>query len=193
MLRKIGFYFLSLWLLFFSVIIITMDVPIYLGVDWTFVGVRHLLFENVIPLVCIVSLLVGCCSFYDFTHKTKGSSELSFKIIQLENIEYEHLSFLTTYIIPLICFSFDNIRYIYVFIILLVVIGMIYIRTDLFYANPTLAILGFRIYKIKGLFRNDERDNIILITREELHLNDYIKYIKVDNRIYYAKKNNSYE
>ena len=109
MLRKIGFYFLSLWLLFFSVIIITMDVPIYLGADWKFVGVRHLLFENVIPLVCIVSLLVGCCSFYDFTHKTKGSSELSFKIIQLENIEYEHLSFLTTYIIPLICFSFNTL------------------------------------------------------------------------------------
>jgi hypothetical protein len=74
-----------------------------------------------------------------------------------------------------------------------VVIGMIYIRTDLFYANPTLAILGFRIYKVKGLFRNDERDNIILITRDELHFNDYIKYITVDTRIYYAKKNNSYE
>lgn len=118
---------------------------------------------------------------------------MSFKIIQLENIEYEHLSFLTTYIIPLICFSFDNMRYVYIFIILLVVIGMIYIRTDLFYANPTLAILGFRIYKIKGLFRNSERENIILITREELFLDDYVKYIKVDNRIYYAKKNNSYE
>ena len=193
MLRKIGFYFLSLWLLFFSVIIITMDVPVYWGADWKFVGIKYLFIENIIPLACIVSLLIGCCSFYDFTYTTKGSSELSFKITQLENIEYEHLSFLTTYIIPLICFSFDNIRYIYVFIILLVVIGMIYIRTDLFYANPTLAILGFRIYKIKGSFRDGERDNIILITREELHLNDYITYIKVDNRIYYAKKNNSYE
>ena len=193
MLRKIGFYFLSLWLLFFSVIIITIDIPIYWGADWKFVGFRHLLYENVIPLACIASLLVGCFSFYDFIYTTKGSPELSFKIIQLENIEYEHLSFLTTYIIPLICFSFDNMRYVYIFIILLVVIGMIYIRTDLFYANPTLAILGFRIYKIKGLFRNSERENIILITREELFLDDYVKYIKVDNRIYYAKKNNSYE
>ena len=194
MLRKIGFYFLSLWLLFFSIIIITIDIPVYWGADWEFVGIRYLFFENIIPFACIVSLLIGCCSFYDFIYTTKGSSELSFKITQLENIEYEHLSFLTTYIIPLICFSFDNIRYIYVFIILLVVIGMIYIRTDLFYANPTLAILGFRIYKVKGSFRNDvQRDNIILITRDELHLNDSIKYITVDNRIYYAKKNNSYE
>ena len=67
---------------------------------------------------------------------------------------------------------------------------MIHIRTDLFYANPTLAILGFRIYKVKGSFRTGIRENIILITREDLHENDYIKYIKVDNRIYYAKINN---
>ena len=175
--------------MFFLVIVITIDIPVYWGADWVFVGFKFLLYENIIPLICFVSLLIGCCSFYDFIYTTKGSSELSFKITQLENIEYEHLSFLTTYIIPLICFSFDNMRYVCVFVILLFVIGLIYIRIDLFYANPTLAVLGFRIYKIKGLFRNGERENIILITREELFLNDHVKYIKIDNRIYYAKKN----
>ena len=43
-------------------------------------------FENIIPFACIVSLLIGCCSFYDFIYTTNGSPELSFKITQLENI-----------------------------------------------------------------------------------------------------------
>ena len=78
--------------------------------------------------------------------------------------------------------------------IVLVVIGMIYIRTDLFYTNPTLAILRFRIYKVSGSFRNNEtRNGIVLICREVLNLNDRVKYIKIDERIYYAYKDNTYE
>ena len=77
MLRKIGFYFLSLWLLFFLVIIITMDVPVYWGADWKFVGIKYLFIENIIPLACIVSLLIGCCSFYDFIYTTNGRSSIA--------------------------------------------------------------------------------------------------------------------
>lgn len=194
MLRKVGLYFLSLWLLFFLIIIITADIPICFEEGWEFVGVNVLIRKNIIPLCCVVALIIGCISFYDFNYTTKGSLELSFRIVHVENIEYEHLSFLTTYIIPLVCFSFDNVRYIIVLFILLVVIGLIYIRTDLFYANPTLAVLGFRIYKISGKFRNQEiREGVILITRQELKVDDYIKYIKVDNRVYYALKNNNNE
>ena len=194
MIRKIGLYFLSLWLLFLLIIIITADVPICLGEDWEFVGLKYLLLNNIVPIMCILSLIIGGISYYDFNHQIKGTPELSFKITEFENIDYEHLTFLTTYIIPLVCFNFDSIRYEIVLAILLVVIGVIYIRTDLFYANPTLAILRFRIYKVSGSFRNNEmRSGIILICREKLNLNDRIKYIKIDERIYYAYKDNTHE
>jgi hypothetical protein len=134
-------------------------------------------------------LVIGVISFRDFKFKIKGSPELSFKITEVENIDYEHLTFLTTYIIPLVCFQFDNWRYLVVFVILLVVIGSIYIRTDLFYANPTLAIFRFRIYKVNGEFRNDEiRKNKILISKDVLTIGDQVKYFKLDERIYYATK-----
>lgn len=65
----------------------------------------------------------------------------------------------------------------------------IYIRTDIFYANPSLALLNFRIYKVKGLFRSGEmRENRILITRDKLDIGDNVKYLKLDERIYYALK-----
>jgi hypothetical protein len=194
MIRKIGLYFLSLWLLFLLIIIITADIPICLGHESEFVGLKYLLLNNIVPIICIFSLIVGGLSYYDFNHQIKGTPELSFEITKIENIDYEHLTFLTTYIVPLVCFNFDNIRYEIVLAILLVVIGAIYIRTDLFYANPTLAILRFRIYKVSGSFRNGEtREAIILICREKLDIKDRVKYIKIDERIYYAYKDSTHE
>lgn len=194
MIRKIGLYFLSLWLLFLLIIIITVDIPICWGNDWEFVGIGYLLSHNVVPIICILSLIIGGFSYYDFNHQITGTPELSFEITAIENIDYEHLTFLTTYIVPLVCFNFDSVRYEIVLAILLVVMGAIYIRTDLFYANPTLAILRFRIYKVSGSFRGGgTRDNIILICREKLNKNDRVKYIKIDERIYYAYKDSVHE
>jgi hypothetical protein len=191
MTRKIGLFFLSLWLLFLLIIIITAEIPFCLGEECEFLEWTYLLKSNIIPLFCIIALAIGSISFFDFMFQMKGTPELSVKIIEIENIDYEHLTFLTTYIIPLVCFQFENFRYILTFTIILFVIGLIYIRTDLFYANPTLAILGFRIYKISGEFRKGEiRTEKILITKNKLQLNDRIKYFKLDERIYYASKIN---
>lgn len=189
MIRKIGLFFLSLWLLFLLIIIITAKIPYCFTTNSEFVGWSYIITNNIIPIFCILALIIGLVSFLDFRFQMKGTPELSFKITELENIDYEHLTFLTTYIIPLVCFQFENSRYILTFIIILFVIGLIYIRTDLFYANPTLAILGFRIYKIKGEFRNGEiRKGKILITKNVLNVDDRIKYFKIDERIYYASK-----
>lgn len=189
MIRKIGFFFLSLWVLFVLIIIITIRIPICLSKDCYFVGFSYLLSTNILPLCSLLALIIGCISYFDFRYKLKGSPELSFEITEIENIDYEHLTFLTTYIIPLVCFQFENLRHIIVFAVLLIVIGSIYIRTDLFYANPTLAILQFRIYKVTGKFRNGEiRENIILISKEKLGKEDSVKYFKLDKRIYYASK-----
>ena len=189
MTRKIGLFFLSLWLLFVLIIVITAKIPVCFTEECSFLGFPSLLKTNIIPLLCFFALIIGFVSYIDFKFQIGGTPELSFKISEIENVDYEHLTFLTTYIIPLVCFQFENLRYIIVFIILLIVIGSIYIRTDLFYANPTLAILKFRIYKVSGEFRNREtRKNKIIISKEKLCQNDRVKYFRLDERIYYASK-----
>ncbi|MGJ1227116.1 anti-phage protein KwaA [Sphingobacterium siyangense] len=187
--RKIGLYILSLWLMFALIIIITIKIPVYFGDDWEYIETKQLVSLNLIPIICIVAIIAGFFAYYDFSYRLKGTAELAFQITEIENIDYEHLTFLTTYIVPLVCFNFDNERYQIVLLILLVIIGIIYIRTDLFYANPTLAVLKFRIYKVSGTFvRDGLRNNIIIITREKLTNKDKVKYLKLDNRIYYVKK-----
>ena len=74
-----------------------------------------------------------------------------------------------------------------VLVMLLVVMGVIYIKTDLFYANPSLALLNFHIYKADGNFKTGDRLEIILISKDHLALNQKVSYIKLDERIYYVK------
>jgi hypothetical protein len=97
--------------------------------------------------------------------------------------------FLATYVIPLISFDFDNERFLIVLGLLLLVMGIIYIKTDLFYANPSLALLGYRLYKVDGRFKGDEtRENIVVICRCRLNKNDRVSYHRIGEGIYYARK-----
>ena len=185
--RKIGLFFLSLWLFFILTIIITIDVPISFSENWVFIGWYELLTKNIVPILSLIGLLIGAFSYFDFSYQLRSSTDMPFSITKIENIDYEHLTFLTTYIVPLVCFNFIDTRYQLVLLILLVVICIIYVRTDLFYANPTLALFGFRIYKVDGDFENGLRESIILISKDKLFNNQRCDYIKLDDRIYFAK------
>jgi len=187
MLRKIGLFFLSLWLFFILTIIITIKIPICFDDDCTFIGFIELIKTNLISFLCIICLFIGAYSYFDFTFKLKDANQMPFKIAKIENINYEHLTFLTTYIVPLVCFNFVDFRYQIVLLILIFVIAMIYIKTDLFYANPTLALLNYKIYRVDGDFKDGKRENLILISRKNLELNQRCDYIKLDNRIYFVK------
>lgn len=59
MIRKIGLYILSLWLLFLLSIILTIDIPMYWGDDWIFIGIGELFKRNTVPLISIFGLIIG--------------------------------------------------------------------------------------------------------------------------------------
>lgn len=189
-LQKMNLYILSLGLLFVFFIIISFKLPKNTGIllQWSLSSVWHIINANMVSIISIIALLYSIIVYIKFEIALGSSTDLPFTIKKIENSSYENLTFLATYIIPLISFDFDNNRQLIILAILLIVMGIIYIKTDLFYANPSLALLGFKLYKADGNFKNGERNDIILITRERLSLNDKATYIKLDERIYYVKK-----
>ena len=120
-------------------------------------------------------------------YEWKGVNNPPCEIIEIKNENYEYLTFLTTYIIPLICIDFEDIRYVIVLIILLTIIGVIFVKMDLYYGNPTLALLGYKIYRatLKGI---DAPDGVILITKNKLTKGKSIKWIPLDKYLWVAKE-----
>lgn len=181
---KIEFYIISLWLLFLLLIILTIDIPISLDSNSTFIGFSELAKRNIIPCIALGFLVYGMILCRKYKYKFKGTMQLPVKITNIQNINFEHLTFLTTYIIPLICFDFTKIQYFIVFTMLLIIIGCICVKTDLFYANPTLSLMGYYIYKVET---NDvNMPNAIFISRDKLYKDCNVQYLQLDEKIFYV-------
>ncbi len=185
--RKVDLYILSLGLLFVFFIIITIDIPVCFGSECKFIGWEALVENNIITGISIIFLFYSFFAYKKFDYDLKGTTDIPFEIKKVEGMNYEHLTFLATYVVPLISFDFDNSRQMIVLALLLIVMCVIYIKTDLFYANPSLALLGFHIYKATGEFKHGTRDGVILIARTRLKPLQKVSYIKLDERIYYVK------
>lgn len=186
--EKFELYILSLWLLFFLIIIITIDLPRCFGEQCEFIGWYSLFARNVVPLIAGAFVLAGVVYYLRFDHRLAGSKSIPVSISSVEDINYEQLTFLTTYIIPLISINLTSARYLIALAFLLVVIGIIYIKTDKFYANPTLAVLGFRLYSAEITKRTGERVKVVLITKDRLHDGSQIRFMELDEKVVYAKE-----
>ena len=178
---------LSLGVLFVFILIMTIEFPEGV-IDFKHVSswVRFFGF-NIFPSIIFSCLCYAIFAYFRFDFDLKGATDIPFTVTKVEGINYEHLTFLATYVIPLISFSFSSTRQLAVFVLLLLVMCVIYIKTDLFYANPSLALLGFQIYRANGSFKTGVRENIILISKCKIVENQKLSYIKLDNRIYYVK------
>lgn len=185
--RKIDLYVLSLGVLFVFILIMTIKFPEGI-IDFKHASSWSRFFEfNIFPTIVFMCLCYAIFAYFRFDFDLKGATDIPFEVTKVEGINYEHLTFLATYVIPLISFEFSSTRQLAVFVLLLLVMCVIYIKTDLFYANPSLALLGFQIYRANGNFKVGTRENIILISKCKIVENQKLSYIKLDDRIYYVK------
>lgn len=185
--RKVDLYLLSLALLFVFFIVISAQLPgssfcVNSFADWLSLAKR-----NYLTVLSALALLYCLFAYFSFGFKLKGATDIPFEVTKVENINYEHLTFLATYVVPLISFDFGSARQMIVLFLLLVVMGIIYIKTDLFYANPSLALLGFHIYRANGNFKNGDREGIVLVARGRIKEGQKLSYMKLDEKIYYVK------
>lgn len=185
---KFELYIMSLWLLFFLIIVLTADIPICFEENCSFIGFEKLLLANIIPTVSLVFLILGAIFYLRFDYRISGSKQISSEVIEAEDYNYEHLTFLTTYIIPLICFDLTSTRYVSVLGFLLLVIGIIYVKTDKFYANPTLAVLGFRLYKVNLRSRTGTKKSVVVITKHRLTETNLVNTLYLDEKVCFARK-----
>lgn len=58
---------------------------------------------------------------------------------------------------------------------------------NLYVANPILAIMGYKLYKVSVDKKKDNKD-ILVISRSELFNNDSIDWIKLDDTCWYVKR-----
>lgn len=178
---KITFYLISLWLLFILASIVTLN----LFENGKFIGKENIIKNNIFTIILFMFSIVSLGLTKVVNYKQKGAMNPSHKISALKNENYEVMTFLATYIIPLTCINLTEVKSFVVFIILVVVLGVIVTKMDLYMANPTLALLGYKLYSIKV---TNEDDNYIVISKDDLQVGDDIEWKFLDNKRWYVRK-----
>ena len=113
-----------------------------------------------IKIMFLLILLSGC---------SNKNNNISSKILRVKNINYNYLMFFVTYIIPLICFDVSDVREFIILIFLLIVLGILFVKTNVYYQNPTLALMGFNLYEVDMIYKGKEINNVIVIIDGKLN------------------------
>lgn len=103
----------------------------------------------------IVIIILFVISFVSMGYFKFISQNESRKIQGLKPINENILSYLITYVIPLTAMDINSLNSLVVNALLFLIIGIVYVKSDLVYLNILLILLGFRVY-------NDTSDNVII-------------------------------
>lgn len=182
--QKIELFLISLAPLFALLFVSTVNVPQCWHEGCEFIGWTKLLLLNVVPVIVLSILVIVIGLFLKFNYQSKGATQLAKKIKKVENIQFENLSFLATYIIPLVAFDLSKTRGCVMLVLVLGLMGAIFVNTNTFYLNPSLAVLGYRIYRITS----SKDEQFVVISRSKLSENDWINPRLIDDNIYFATK-----
>ena len=176
---KVVFYFMSLWLLFLLASIITIKIEPDKSIKQNFQ-------MNIIPIVLMVLSALSFLLNFIVKDKTKSAANPSYTVKKVENKNYEFLTFLTTYIIPLVFINFNSINHIFVIAILLIFTGVVFTKMDLYLANPTLALF-YKLYEIQ-IETNSGNRIITVISKDKLKESDEIEWIPFDERCWFVRR-----
>ena len=183
-------YIISLWLLFVLIIPLTVS-PVSTkelsAVKEWYNLITILVRKNVLPLICLAMALFGLILFKQLEYRWKGTKDLPVQVTNVESENFEYLTFLTTYIIPLVCINLDETRYIVVLLVLLLIIGIIFVQSDFYMGNPTLALMGYRLYRISYKIGEQEYEKMV-ITKDRIHVGDDLESIPFDQHTWYARR-----
>jgi len=184
--QKFELYIISIFLLFLLLFI--NKVPFCFCGDCGFIGFKSLFSDHIVVLISFLFMVLAAFFYLRFNHQIiEGATNLPIQVTKIENCNYETITFLATYIIPLVCFdldfNLDENRNLLMLFCVLFLIGWIYMKTNMFYTNPTLALMGFQIYKITTL----KQEGIIVIAKVKVKKDDWLYCKHISDNIYYAK------
>ncbi|WP_259674085.1 anti-phage protein KwaA [Pseudomonas sp. USTB-Z] len=188
---KVMLYVLSLWLLFVSLLIMSYDATLLTNVAEA-VKQRDLNalcddfnVKNLVFVVSALFILVGGLILWLLANSYRGGWSITCRVSDISDENHEHLEFLATYVMPLVFTDVESKRTVLNLALMIVAIGAIYVKTNKFYSNPSLAILGFKIFKATIHDRGEKQ--FVVICRGQLTDKSVIRYIRIDNNTCLAK------
>jgi len=142
---------------------------------------------NLLALIVLVFIILviglGVLGLFLETRKNrKGKCEIF--VVSKQNTTDQHfLGYFSLFVLFSISFDLSKLSMFIVFVLILVMIGVVYVKNKLFFINPLLNIFGYNFYnityKLKG--SNEEKNTKIFFKGNLVNNKNYELKIKDEN------------
>lgn len=145
---------------------------------------------NTLTLILLTILIISG-SFGIVKESKSGIYKLEkITIIEKKSITQEHfLGYFSLFVLFALTFELEKISMFVIFLLILCLIGIVYIKNNLFYINPLLNILGYNFYDITYKTENGEVHKDKFFFKGTLNEGAYICKLG-DKNFNYIYKNN---
>lgn len=144
-------------------------------------------------LIALIASLYGGISIIRFRNEENwGFEDAGEKVKIIEKITDSGINFLMTFILPLIVDRVDSINNFILCVGLVVLVIILISKTNLYYQNPILILLGYKLYRVEfinAIHEECKEKEFIVICHAELDENKIVKwkYIADDICLMYNK------
>lgn len=143
----------------------------------------------IVFLLCFVWILAAVFSFVSILAFKWTDKHCGYDIENVKEIEDASLNFFMTMIIPLLIDDVGSIQGAITFFIIVIMMCALLEKTSLFYANPVLAILGYRVYSFSFQENADYKTNkCIGIVYRKISGSEPIEYKEITDGVFYIKE-----
>lgn len=150
-------------------------------------------FDSVNDFAVVVLTFLSIYSFWYLKRKIrKANGEKKFIIITIKDeTSNNYFNYISVYLLSCIGLSLNSIVDIFVFIFLMVVVGFIYINNNMTYLNPTINLLGFKIYEmeVESVYTNQRIESIVITKKcNVIRVNDIVMATGKNGFMYLERK-----
>ena len=177
--------YLSAFMPMYILIIIKQILELVFGnTDFTFLTIVVFCFLGLAIILGYVGLHL------EIINKKQQSEKII--IVSKENLTDQHfLGYFSLFVLFAITFDLSKTSMFVIFVLILVMIGIVYVKNKLFYINPFLNVLGFNFYNItyKLVGKKDTLSTKIFFRGDLLTNKEYEVKIKDENFAFVVNMN----
>jgi hypothetical protein len=108
--------------------------------------------SNIVAYISLICILLGGLSLWTLNYKLKGaptSLPIQIKKITDESQDYVNSLATLTTVFAVLIVDYETYQDLLVLILMLTIIFVCYTQTNLYYANPIMALLNYKIAKVE--------------------------------------------
>ena len=143
----------------------------------------------IVILFCTLWSILAVVFLISFNAFKYADRKSGFSISIIEHREEDSLNFFLTLILPLLIDDLNTWQGLILFFVIIVLIWGLLSNTKLFYANPILALLGYRITEIAFVENREKGENTyIAISQGTLDDKHNIEYKDITKEVLFVKE-----